>query len=349
MNTSQNVLKSLFTAKYLTELSQATHPDDCCFHTLCISLMPRVDGLSSPCTIAPSAAFLSSYWDDEKLCGQLENASLYHLILHYTFREQNTSQSRASWRTASLRDFISIHPSTPCESEAARTVPSTETVARDSVGISWTRGRPMDVKPIKWRLTGNSWAGSPTCKPSPHRSLSQGAFHRSSFPFNAVVPWCKIQLTRIQTNKLPSTLSPIYQQIIEVRHSPRKAHPRKGFCGTFSGSSDFKLSRRRFSRLHWRFQRRSHLESKSVSSKSSAPKMKFYSIQCFLLLQLFCIRKTMFVCALFMKHAIIALIPGATRIKIMVKWCEMCFMTFQVDTVWEMFRKVSMTALMILS
>lgn len=46
-----------------------------------------------------------------------------------------------------------------------RTVPSTETVARDSVGISWTGGRPMDVKPIKWRLTGNSWAGSPTCKP----------------------------------------------------------------------------------------------------------------------------------------------------------------------------------------
>ena len=61
-----------------------------------------------------------------------------------------------------------------------------------------------------------------------HRSLSQGAFHRSSFPFNAVVPWCKIQLTRIQTNKLPSTLSPIYQQIIgsdiaPARHIPEKA------------------------------------------------------------------------------------------------------------------------------
>lgn len=57
-----------------------------------------------------------------------------------------------------------------------RAVPSTETVARDSVGISWTGGRPMDVKPIKWRLTGNSWAGSPTCKPSPTE-----AFHKEPF------------------------------------------------------------------------------------------------------------------------------------------------------------------------
>lgn len=119
-----NVLKSLFTAKYLTELSQATHPDDCCFHTLCISLMPRVDGLSSPCTIALQRPF-SHPTGTMKTLLSAWNASLYHLILHYTFREQNTSQSRASSASPNqnllhLWDFISIHPSTPCESEAAR-------------------------------------------------------------------------------------------------------------------------------------------------------------------------------------------------------------------------------------
>ena len=249
---------------------------------------------------------------------------MYHLILHYTFREQNTSQSRASWRTASpnqnllhLRDFISIHPSTPCESEAARTVPSTETVARDSVGISWTGGRPMDVKPIKWRLTGNSWAGSPTCKPSPTE-----AFHKEPFTeaHSHLMPWfldAKSPLTRIQTNKLPSTLSPIYQQIIgsdiaPARHIPEKASVEPSAAQATLSSvaavshasiEDFKDA------LTWK-------------ANPSAPNE---ILQCFHVFPSSTtvldswIRKTMFVCALFMKHPIIALIPGATRIKIMVK------------------------------
>ena len=182
--------------------------------TLCVFLSCHASMVSAPhapLRFSGLSLILLGRW---KLCCQLEMPGC--TILFYTTHFENRMLAKIEQvlhlptKICCIFEISSQFIPVPLVRVKLRAQCPTETVARDSVGISWTGGRPMDVKPIKWRLTGNSWAGSPTCKTFTHRSLSQGAFHRSSFPFNAVVPWCKITAYKDTNQQLPSNLVPCH-------------------------------------------------------------------------------------------------------------------------------------------
>ncbi len=154
-------------------------------------------------------------------------------ISFYTFREQNTSQSQASWRTASHKicciseissQFIPVplvRVKLPAQCHLLRPWHEIQLELVGLVAVRWT-----------WSQSNGGSLGTVGLE-APHANLHpQKPFTRAwNKAHSHSMLWfldAKSQLTRIKNKKLPSTLSPIYQQIIgsdmaPARHIPEKA------------------------------------------------------------------------------------------------------------------------------